>query len=735
MIFDRLASLAAGTGRSPSANGLSRRRLLRAGAAAGGGLMLSLSLPFATGEAEAAGADGFAPNAFIRVEGDGQIVLTMPYVEMGQGTYTSIPMLVAEELEVDLKQVRLEHAPPNEKLYGNPLLGGVQATGGSTAIRAVWKPMRQAGAIARTMLVSAAAKRWNVDPASCRAQSGEVLHAPTARSIKYGELAVDAARMPVPESVALKRPENFKLIGTPAKRLDTPAKVNGTAVYGIDVRPPGLKIATLAQSPVFGGRVKKVDDAAAKAVKGVRQIVRLDDAIAIVADHMGAAKKGLAALAIEWDDGPHAKLNTEEIAGELEKATLNSGPVAQKIGNIDQAMASAVTKVEATYQLPFLAHAAMEPMNCTVHVHKDGCEVWVGNQVIARAQAAAAKTAGLPLDRVVVHNHLIGGGFGRRLEIDGVIRAVQIAQHVDGPVKVVWTREEDIQHDMYRPYFFDRMSAGLDGTGMPVAWNHRFAGSSILARWLPPAFNNGLDPDTIDGAIDLPYALPNMRVEYLRMEPPGIPTAFWRSVGPSHNVFVVESFMDELAAAAKKDPVDYRLALLNKAPRAKAVLQLAAEKAGWGKPLPKGSGRGVSIQFVFGTYMAQVAEVDVSKDGGVRVRRVVCAVDCGTVIKPDTVRAQIQGAIVFGVTAALYGEITLKDGRVEQTNFDTYQILRMNEAPAIEVHIVQSQESPGGMGEPGTSAIVPAVTNAIFAATGKRLRKLPIDATALKQPV
>src|SRR4029077_3955620 len=359
----------------------------------------------------------------------------------------------------------------------------------------------------------------------------------------------------------------------------------------------------------------------------------------------------------------------------------------------------------------------------------------VGNQVIARAQAAAAKTAGLPLDRVVVHNHLIGGGFGRRLEIDGVTRAVQIAQHVDGPVKVVWTREEDIQHDMYRPYFFDGMSAGLDGTGMPVAWNHRFAGSSILARWLPPAFNNGLDPDTIDGAIDLPYALPNMRVEYLRMEPPGIPTAFWRSVGPSHNVFVVESFMDELAAAAKKDPVDYRLALLNKAPRAKAGLQLAAGSAAWGQPVPKGSGRGVSIQFVFGTYMAQVAEVDVSKDGGVRVRRVVCAVDCGTVINPDTVRARIHGAMVVGVTAALYGEITLKDGRVEQTNFDTYQILRMNEALAIEVHIIQNFEPPGGMGETGTSAIVPAVTNAIFAATGKRLRKLPVDTEILKQPI
>jgi isoquinoline 1-oxidoreductase beta subunit len=731
MILDRFAS----DHLASRAASLSRRRFLQAGAAAGGGLMLSLSLPFANGDAEAAGAEGFAPNAFIRIDGDGQIVLTMPYVEMGQGTYTAIAMLIAEELEVDLKQVRLEHAPPNEKLYGNPLLAGVQATGGSTAIRALWNPMRQAGAVARTMLVSAAAKSWNVDPASCRAQSGEVLHAPTGRRIKYGELAAGAARMPVPESVVLKRPEDFKLIGTPAKRLDAPSKVDGTAVYGIDVRPPGVKIATLAQSPVFGGRVKNVDDAAAKAVKGVRQIVRLDDAVAVVADHMGAAKKGLAALVIEWDEGPHARLDTQQIAGELEKATLEPGPVAQNTGDVDKAMAAATTKVEATYQVPFLAHATMEPMNCTVHVRKDSCEVWVGSQVVARAQAAAAKTASLPLDEVVVHNHLIGGGFGRRLEIDGVIRAVEIAKHVDGPVMVVWTREEDIQHDMYRPYFFDRMSAGLDEKGMPVAWNHRFAGSSILARWLPPAFNNGLDPDTTDGAIDLAYALPNMHVEYLRVEPPGIPTAFWRSVGPSHNVFVTESFMDELAAAAKQDAVAYRRALLDKSPRAKAVLELAAEKSGWGQKLPERVGRGVSVQFVFGTYMAQVAEVEVSKDGAVRIRRVVCAFDCGTVINPDTVRAQVEGAIIFGITAALYGEITLKGGRVEQANFDSYQILRMDEAPAIEVHMVKSFEAPGGMGEPGTSAIAPAVTNAIFAATGKRLRKLPIDTAALKQPV
>jgi isoquinoline 1-oxidoreductase beta subunit len=734
MISDRLISPTAVTDRLPHANGLSRRSLLQAAAAAGGGLMLSLSLPFASGDAESADADSFAPNAFVRIGRDGQIVLTMPYVEMGQGSYTSISMLIAEELEVDLKQVRLEHAPPNEKLYANPLIG-VQATGNSNAIRGAWLPLRQAGAIARAMLVSAAAKRWNVDPASCRAQSGEVRHPATRRSIKYGELAAAAARLPVPENVALKRPEDFKLIGTPAKRLDTPAKVNGTAVYGIDVRPPGVKIATLAQSPVFGGRVKNVNDAAAKAVKGVRQIVRLDDALAVVADHMGAAKKGLAALVIEWDDGTHAKLSTEEIVAELEKATLNAGPVAQNIGNVDAAMAGAVTKVEATYQVPFLAHAAMEPMNCTVHVSKDGCEVWVGNQVIARAQAAAAKTAGLPLDKVVVHNHLIGGGFGRRLEIDGVIRAVEIAKQVDGPVKVVWTREEDIQHDMYRPYFFDRISAGLDAKGMPVAWNHRFAGSSILARWAPPAFKNGLDSDTTEGAIDLAYALPNMHVEYLRVEPPGIPTAFWRSVGPSHNVFVTESFMDELATAAKLDPVAYRRALLDKTPRAKAVLELAAEKAGWGQPLPERVGRGVSVQSAFKNYMAQVAEVEVSKNGTIRVRRVVCAVDCGTVVNPDTVRAQIQGAVIFGITAALHGEITLKDGRVKQTNFDTYQMLRIDEAPAIEVHIVQSAEPPGGMGEPGTSAIVPAVANAIFAATGKRLRKLPVDTAALKQPV
>ena len=708
---------------------LSRRGFLATSAAIGGGLVLSLSLPF--DGTEAATSEDFAPNAFIRIGSDGEVVLTMPYVEMGQGTYTSIPMLIAEELDVSLKQVRLEHAPPNEKLYVNPMLG-VQATGNSNAMRGGWQPLRKAGATARIMLVEAAAKRWGVDAKTCRAQEGEVIHVPTGRKLRYGELAADAAKMPVPASVVLKSPDEFKLIGTPVKRLDTPSKINGTAQYGIDARPPGVKIATVAQSPVSGGRVKSLDDTAAKAVKGVRQIVRLDDSVAVVADHMGAAKKGLEALKIEWDDGQNATLSTEDIAKELEQATLGSGVVAQNIGDADKAMASAATRLEAIYQVPFLAHATMEPMNCTVHFRKDECEIWLGTQAIARVQAFAAKAAGLPVEKVIVHNHLIGGGFGRRLEADVAIRAVEIAKQVDGPVKVVWTREEDMQHDLYRPYWFDRISAGLDGQGKPVAWSNRFAGSSVISRWLPPGFKNGLDPDSTEGAINLVYDFPNFHVEYSRVEPKGISTGFWRSVGPSHNVFVVESFMDEMASAAKKDPVEFRRALLGKNPRAKAVLDLAAEKAGWGQPLPKGSGRGVSLQFVFGSYLAQVAEVEVAKDGSVRVRRVVCAMDCGTVVNPDTVQAQLMSGITFGATAALYGEITLKNGRVEQTNFDTYQMIRMNEAPVIEVHVVKSSEPPGGMGETGTSGAVPAIANAIFAATGKRLRKMPVDASVLK---
>lgn len=712
-----------------ASQGLSRRGMLKAGLAAGGGLIVSISLPSI---ASAQPVD-FAPSAFIRIGSNGKIVLTMPYVEMGQGTYTSVPMLIAEELEVELGQITLEHAPPDEKHFGNPILSGLQLTGGSTTIRAAWQPMRQAGAATRTMLIAAAAKRWNVDPTSCRAQKGVVIHVASGRKLGYGELAEAAAALPIPQNIPLKGHDEFRLIGTRAKRLDTPAKVNGSAVYGIDVRPVGVKIATLAQSPTFGGRLKSVDDIQAKAVRGVRQIVVLDDAVAVVADHMGAAKKGLAALKINWDDGPHANLSTEEIARDYAAALQNPGAVVKAHGEAVRTVEAASNKVTAQYQVPFLAHAALEPMNCTVHVRKNECEIWVGNQVMARAQAAAAQVTGLPADRITVHNHLIGGGFGRRLEVDGITRAVQIARQVEGPVKVVWTREEDIQHDMYRPFFSDTLTAAVDDKGMPIAWHHRFTGSSVLGRYIPPAFKNGFDPETVDGAAHLIYELPNFQLEYIRKEPPGIPTAFWRSVGPSHNVFVVESFIDELAAAAQRDPIAYRRALLGNSPRARAVLDLAAEKSGWGNALPKGTGRGVSLQFAFGTYFAAVADVAVGPKGDVHVKRVVCALDCGSIINPDTVEAQAQGAIIFGISAALYGEITLKNGRVEQSNFDNYEQLRIDAAPAIEVHTIRNGEAPGGMGEPGTCAIMPAIANAIFAATGKRLRKLPIDSAVLKQ--
>ena len=667
-----------------SENSLSRRTFLKVSAAAGGGLLLSFILPRTILSRETAGAttaDVFVPNAFIRIGRDGWVTLIMPYVEMGQGTYTSIPMLIAEELEVDLTQVTLEAAPPDERHYANSIFQ-IQATGGSTSVRAAWEPLRLAGATARMMLVSAAAQNWKVDPTACHAEKGEVIHATSGRRLKYGALVDTVAMLPIPDRVVLKASENFTLIGTSAKRLDTPDKVNGKAQFSIDVMIPGMKIATVAACPVFGGRLVGVDDSNAKRIKGVQQVVLLDNAVAVIADHMWAAKQGLAALDIQWDEGPNATLSSAEIVRQLEAALLKPGVIARKDGDVAKAMAEAATKVEALYQMPFLTHATMEPLSCTMHVRKNGCDVWVGSQVLAHAQATVADVTGLPLEKILVHNQLLGGGFGRRLEVDFITQAAQIAKQVDGPVKVVWTREEDIQHDIYRPYYCDRMVAGLDEGGMPVAWSHRSAGSSIYARWHPPAFKDGLDPDVLEGAAEPPppYALPNMLVEYVRQEPPGIPTGFWRGVGPTHNVFVVESFIDELAAAAKKDPVAYRLALLGKSPRAKAVLELAAEKAGWGQPLPEGHGRGVSVQFVFGSYVAQIVDVRVAKNSEVRVTRVVCTVDCGVVVNPDTVKAQMES----------------------------------------------------GIGEPGTSALAPALTNAIFAATGTRIRKLPVNRVELR---
>jgi isoquinoline 1-oxidoreductase subunit beta len=710
---------------------VSRRDFVTVLATAGGGLLLGWRAGepsrAATGAAAAA-PPAFVPNAFIRIGSDGRVTLIMNQVEMGQGTYTSMPMLLAEELEVGLDQVQLEHAPPNDKLYANPFFGD-QETGGSSSVRAFYEPLRRAGATARTMLVAAAAQTWDVDPASCRAKRGVVTHTPSGRTLTYGALADKAAKLPVPEKVPLKDPKDFTLIGTPAKRLDAAEKVNGRAQYGIDVRLPRMKIATVAASPVLGGKVAGLDIAKAMAIPGVRQIVNLGDVVAVVADHMWAAKQGLAALAVRWDDGPNGNVSTAEVVQGLDAASQQPGAVARTQGDAAAAIAGAAQKIDAVYQVPFLAHAPLEPMNCTVHVEKDRCEVWTGSQTLTRAQGAAARVTGLPLEKVVVHNHLLGGGFGRRLEYDWVTQAVRIGQQVEGPVKVVWTREEDMQHGFYRPYYYDRMAAGLDAAGTPVAWTHRIVGPAIVARYLPPGFRNGIDPDAVGAAVELLYDIPAIQVEFVRHEEPVLNTTFWRGVGPTHNVFVIESFMDELAAAAKADPVAYRRALLGKAPRARAVLDLAAKAAGWGQPLPSGRGRGVALLFSgWGSYLAAVAEVEVSKAGELRVHRIVCAVDCGTVINPDTVKAQIEGGVNFGISAALWGEVTLKNGRVEQSNFHNYRVLRMNEAPTIEVHLVRNLEAPGGLGEPGTSVTAPALANAVFAATGKRIRKLPLQA-------
>jgi isoquinoline 1-oxidoreductase beta subunit len=497
-------------------------------------------------------------------------------------------------------------------------------------------------------------------------------------------------------------------------------------MFGLDVRVPGMVYAALVNSPVFGGTLASVDDTNAKKIPGVRQVIRLDNGVAVIGDHTWAAKRGAAALDIKWNEGRGADFSTAKVVQQLADASKRDGAVARKDGDVKKGFNDAKTRVDAVYQQPFLAHATMEPMNCTVSVRSDGCDIWVGTQVPTRAVDTAVKITGLTADKITVHNHLLGGGFGRRLETDFIAQALKVGKQVGTPVKVTYTREEDVQHDMYRPYYYDVISAGLDANGKPVAWQHRIVGSSIMARFAPPAFKNGLDPDAVEVSADLPYDLPNQFIDYVRQEPMDVPTAFWRGVGPTRGTFVVESFMDELAVQAKVDPVKYRHDLLGKTPRAQNVLDVAAREAGWGNTLPKGQGRGVSVMHAFGSFFGMVVDVTVNGDGEVAVNRVVCAVDCGMVVNPNTIEAQIQGGIIFGMTAALYSEITIKDGRVEQSNFTDYRMLRIDQTPPIEVHIVKSSEAPGGIGEPGTAALAPALTNAIFAATGKRLRQLPV---------
>jgi isoquinoline 1-oxidoreductase beta subunit len=705
----------------------SRREFIKSAAASG--FLLAFYVPArAVNEPVQAPDDTkgkFAPNAFIRIDKTGTVTLVMPQVEMGQGIYTGVAMILAEELDADPAKILLEHAPPNEKLYTNPLLG-IQATGGSTSLRAFWTPLRTAGATARAMLVQAAAQQWRVDPAACTTSRGEVSHGASNRKLGYGALIDAAGKITPPKNVPLKDPAKFVLVGTPHKRFDTPDKVNGKVIYGIDAMVPGMKFATLAACPVFGGKVAHVDDTAAMALPGVRQVIVLDNMVAVVGDHMWAAKKGLEALKISWAEGEYAKLSSADIWQDIRSASHKDGVIAKTQGDVEKGLSSG-QRFEADYELPFLAHATMEPLNCTVWLKEDSCELWIGTQIIARVQQTTAALTGLPIDKVTVHNHLIGGGFGRRLEPDMALNAVRIAQHMKGvPVKVVWTREEDIQQDIYRPIYRNVISASLAG-GKVAAWKYKVCGASIIARWLPPGFQKGIDGDAVDSAVDMPYDIPDFQVQYLRVEPRAVPTGWWRGVGPNNNVFAIESFMDELARKAGKDPIAFRRDMLGKQPRLLAALDLVSAKSDWGKPLPARVGRGVCVQPSFGSFIATVVEAEVDQHGEVLLRRVTTAVDVGTLVNPDSVEAQLQGGLVFGLTAALYGEVTIKKGRVEQSNFNDYRMLRIDQMPKIEVHLIKSGEPPGGVGETGTTAGPPALRNAIFAATGVALKRLPID--------
>jgi isoquinoline 1-oxidoreductase beta subunit len=686
------------------------------------------------GDAAAAVADGnpaFAPNAFIRIDAEGPVRLVMPNVEMGQGIYTGACAMLAEELDVGMDQISVEHAPPNEALYGIELLGG-QVTGGSTSTRSHWGVLREAGAVARTMLVSAASARWGVDPSTCSVTRGIVTHDASGRKLTYGALAKAAGTLPVPAKVTLKAPAAFTLIGKPLRRVDSPAKVVGATEFGIDVKVPGMKIATVRACPTHGGTLRSVDDRRARTLPGVIDIIKIDNAVAVVGEHFWAAKCGLEALDIVWDRGVNANLTTEMLTQGLAESS-KSGPLipGRKVGS----KPAEGRVIEALYQLPMLAHAPMEPLNTTVHVSADRCEIWVGTQVPARCVASAAQITGLAESQIVLHNHYLGGGFGRRLDHDSVEQAVRFAKQVSYPLKIVWTREEDIRHDIVRPMYYDRISAILGSDGKPVWYGDHITSGTVLARWMPAAMGkNGMDDDVIECAAETPYSIPNLDVNWTRHDmPPGLELGWWRGVGPTHNLFVIESFMDELAHAAGRDPIDYRRSLLAKDSRALAVLELAARKIGWSsQALPSRVGRGVALGSPFGSHVCLIVEAEVSREGEVRLRRAVAAVDCGIAINPSSIEAQIQGGVLFGLSAALYSGMTVKDGAFEQSNFHDYRNLRMNEAPRVEVYRVESTETPGGLGEVGTAIAAPALGNALFAASGVRLRSLPVDKHLLR---
>jgi isoquinoline 1-oxidoreductase beta subunit len=738
---------------------LCRREFLKVGFVAGVGLLVECHLPGGTHAAEARTAETkdskgiFEPNAWLRIGTDGTVTVMVNHSEMGQGITTALSMVIAEELDADWAKVKAVIAPA-EPVYKNPAFG-VQATGGSTSVRTCWEILRQAGATAREMLVAAASKAWGVPASECKGVEGSVVHTPSGRRLRYGELTEKASRMPVPTNVRLKSVDEFRLIGKPLPRLDTRLKSEGKAIFGTDVTLPGLLVATVLHPPVLGGRVQSFDSRKAKALKGVRHVVPVGKGIAVVADTFWAAKKASDALEVKWDAGGNIDLDTQSIRSRWKDLAKQGGEKVRDDGNVEGAFQQAAQIIDAVYELPFQAHGCPEPMNCTAHVKSDGCDVWVPTQNQGGSQEIAAAITGLDLDRVRVHTTFLGGGFGRRGDVDFVAEAVEISKAVNAPVKVMWTREEDITNDHYRPASYHAVRAGLDKNGKLLAFSHVLVGPShmdpiietmapaILPGWLPRSVKNVVAgaaapvvkyfssaKAAVEGGTATEYAIENVRVEYVK-DDPGVPVGAWRSVSPSQNAFVVESFMDEIARAAGKDPYELRYELLSNAPKHRGVLKLAAEKADWGSKLPEGVFRGIAVHAFHDTPAAMVVEISVDRKGGVKVHRVVAAVDCGIVINPKIVEAQMVGGIAFGLTAALKGKVTIKKGRVEQSNFDNFPLLRMDEMPKVEVHIVASTNPPTGIGEVPVPPIGPAVANAIASATGKRIRTIPVTADML----
>ena len=714
---------------------MKRREFLKAGAALGGGLLISLYVPEFVPAARAAdsAAKPVALNAFVRIGTDESVTVISNHSEMGQGIYTSLPMLLNEELEADWARVRVESSPV-DAVYNHTVFG-LMMTGGSTTTNSEYDRFRKMGAMARIMLIAAAAQSWNVDSQTCRAEKGFVIHTATGRRASYGSLAEAASRIAPPKDIPLKDPKDFTLVGKPVHRLDTPSKTNGTARFGLDVYIPGMLTAVVARAPVFGGKVVSFNADQAKAIPGVENVVQVPSGVAVIAKGFWPAKLGREKLEITWDDGPGAALSTVEMRANFSTLSKTPGLVARKVGDPAAALAGAAKTVTAEYEVPYLAHCMMEPLNTVVDLHEDRCEIWTGTQFQTGDRAAAAKVAGLKPEQVTLHTTLLGGGFGRRANpsCDFVTEATEVAKAAKVPVKVVWTREDDIRGGWYRPMWYDHFAAGLDASGNPVAWTHTIVGQSIMAGTMFESYGikNGIDSASVEGAADILYGIPNLQVD-LHTPKNEVPVQWWRSVGHSHTGFSVEAFLDEVAHAGGKDPYELRRTLLAGQPRMLAVLDLAAQKANWGSALPAGRARGIATHFSFDSYVAQVAEISVEKDGTVRVHRVVAAVDCGRTVNPDTVKAQLEGGIIFGLTAALKTEITLDKGRVQQRNFNDYPMVRMFESPTIEVFIVPSTEHPTGVGEPGVPPVAPAVANAIFAATGKRVRRLPIKPEDLR---